>query len=331
MIMRIGPYQLDNNLILAPMAGITDRPFRELCKQFGAGLAVSEMVSSDPALRHNRRTSLKTDHRGEAAPCSVQIVGTDPEQMAQAARFNEQRGAQIIDINMGCPAKKVCAVAAGSALLKNESLVKEILETVVAAVSIPVTLKIRTGWDTKNRNASRIALIAENAGIAALAVHGRTRACGFSGTAEYETIRQIKRLVSIPVIANGDIDSPEKAKFVLQSTDADAIMVGRAAQGRPWLFSEIKHYLKYGTKPQSPTTAEIQFTLQNHLQNLYSFYGSETGVRIARKHIGWYFKYQGPIPAALKNQIYQTRQPARQLALVNSAFTFFKNSDRVAK
>lgn len=323
MIMRIGPYQLDNNLILAPMAGITDRPFRELCKQFGAGLAVSEMVSSNPALRHHRKTSLKTDHRGETAPCSVQIVGTDPEQMAQAARFNEQRGAQIIDINMGCPAKKVCAVAAGSALLKNESLVKAILETVVAAVSIPVTLKIRTGWDTKNRNAARIALIAENAGIAALAVHGRTRACGFSGIAEYETIRQIKRLVSIPVIANGDIDSPEKAKFVLRSTGADAIMVGRAAQGRPWLFSEIKHYLKYGTKLQSPTTAEIQFTLQNHLQNLYSFYGSETGVRIARKHIGWYFKYQGPIPAALKNQIYQTRQPARQLALVNSAFTFF--------
>ncbi len=328
--MQIGPHKLDNNLILAPMAGITDRPFRELCRHFGAGLAVSEMVASNPALRRHTRTLLKTNHSGEPLPRAVQILGTDPQQIANAARYNEQRGAQIIDINMGCPAKKVCAVAAGSALLKNEPLVKEILETVVAAVTVPVTLKIRTGWDKANRNAASIARIAENAGVAALTVHGRTRACGFSGEAEYETIRRIKQSVSMPVIANGDIDNPEKAKFVLQSTGADAIMIGRAAQGRPWLFREISHYLKYGKKLPSPTAAEIQSAIQNHLQNLYCFYGSESGVRIARKHIGWYLKHQGSIPPAIKHQIYQAQEPAQQLALVDSAFTFFY-SDRAAK
>ena len=270
-MMQIGPHHLSGNLILAPMASISDRPFRELCREHGAGMAVSEMVASNPALRRHRRTLLKTNHSGEKGPRTVQIVGADPRHMTDAARFNADQGAQIIDINMGCPAKKVCSVAAGSALLKNESLVKNILETVVAAVDIPVTLKIRTGWDRDNRNAANIARIAENAGIAALTIHGRTRACGFSGSAEYRTIARVKQMVAIPLIANGDIESPEKARAVLECSGADALMIGRAVRGRPWLFNEIQHYLHTGEHLPPPGIEQIRRIVHGHLQKLYAF------------------------------------------------------------
>ncbi len=324
--MKIGPYQLQNNLILAPMAGITDRPFRNLCKQFGAGLAISEMVASNPALRKHKRTLLKADHSGETGIRSVQILGTNPQQMAEAAEINAQRGAQIVDINMGCPAKKVCSVAAGSALLRDENLVKNILDSVVNAVNIPVTLKIRTGWDQQSRNAINIAQIAEQAGIAALTVHGRTRACAFKGEAEYDTIKQVKQAVSIPVIANGDIDSVEKAQFVLSYTGADAIMIGRAAQGRPWFFQEIEKYLHTGEHLIQADLCRTKTTLQQHLEELYLFYGSLNGVRIARKHIGWYFDQLGSLPPTFKSKIYQTDSPEIQLSLVNSAFDLFDNT-----
>jgi tRNA-dihydrouridine synthase B len=317
--MQIGPYQLENNLILAPMAGISDSPFRELCKQFGAGLAVSEMVASNPALRKHKRTLLKADHKGETGLRSVQILGTDPGQMADAARFNVQRGAQIIDINMGCPAKKVCSVAAGSALLRDEALVKKILDAVVNAVDIPVTLKIRTGWDLHSRNAVDIARIAEDSGVAALTLHGRTRACKFNGQAEYETIKKVKQSVSIPIIANGDIDSAEKAKYVLDTTGADAIMIGRAAQGNPWLFNQISHFLKTGKVLEKPTYSAIHSILLSHLEQLYSFYGNVSGVRIARKHIGWYFKHFGSISQDTKNIINQALVPSQQTMLVSAA------------
>jgi tRNA-dihydrouridine synthase B len=317
--MKIGPYQLENNLILAPMAGISDRPFRELCKQFGAGMAVSEMVASNPALRSHKRTLLKADHNGETGLRSVQILGTDPRQMADAAKLNAERGAQIIDINMGCPAKKVCSVAAGSALLKDEALVKKILDAVVNAVDIPVMLKMRTGWDLQNRNAVDIAKIAENSGIAALTLHGRTRACKFNGPAEYETIKKVKQSLRIPVIANGDIDSAQKAKYVLETTGADAIMIGRAAQGNPWLFTQINHFLKTGKNLEKPIDSVIQNTLLIHLEQLYSFYGNITGVRIARKHIGWYFKHFESITQATKNNINQASFPSQQITLVRAA------------
>lgn len=290
--MRIGPYQLQNNLVLAPMAGVTDRPFRQLCRQLGAGMAVSEMVSSNSLLWGSEKTKRRADHSGEREPKSVQIMGADPGMMAEAARHNAANGAQIIDINMGCPAKKVCNVAAGSALLQDETLVKQILEAVVGAVEVPVTLKIRTGWDTENRNGVRIARLAEASGIQALAVHGRTRACAYRGEAEYDTIAAIKQAVAIPVIANGDITSPEKAKFVLDKTGVDGIMVGRAAQGRPWIFREIDHYLKTGERLADPTVIEVRDILLGHLRNLYEFYGEYTGVRMARKHISWYSKGQ---------------------------------------
>jgi tRNA-dihydrouridine synthase B len=317
--MQIGPYKLDNNLILAPMAGISDRPFREICKQFGAGLAVSEMVASNPTLRLHDKTLLKGDHEGEMGLRSVQIVGTDPQHMADAARFNADRGAQIIDINMGCPAKKVCSVAAGSALLKNEKLVGDILEAVVAAVDVPVTLKIRTGWDLENRNAVTIANIAQNAGISALTIHGRTRACKFNGEAEYETIKKVKETVRIPVIANGDIDSPEKARFVLAETGADAIMIGRAACGSPWLFGQIGHFLRHGTQAEKPSLAVFRDTVVNHLEKLYIFYGNTIGVKIARKHIGWYFGPYALISQGIRNRINQASIPSQQMMLVNSA------------
>jgi tRNA-dihydrouridine synthase B len=317
--MQIGPYQLENNLILAPMAGISDRPFRELCKQFGAGLAVSEMMASNPALRKHRRTLLKADHNGETGLRSVQILGTDPEQMADAARFNAQSGAQIIDINMGCPAKKVCSVAAGSALLKDETRVKQILDAVVNAVDIPVTLKIRTGWDLHTRNAVEIARIAEESGIAALTLHGRTRACKFNGHAEYETIKKVKQSVSMPIIANGDIDSAEKAKYVLDTTGADAIMIGRAAQGNPWLFKQINYLFKTGKALEKPTDSAIYSTLLSHLEQLYSFYGNVSGVRIARKHIGWYFNAFPSISQATRNAINQASAPSQQIMLVRAA------------
>lgn len=324
--MKIGSYQLSNNLILAPMAGITDRPFRNLCKQFGAGLAISEMVASNPALRQHKRTLLKADHSGEIGLRSVQIVGTNPVDLAQAAVYNEQHGAQIIDINMGCPAKKVCSVAAGSALLRDEPLVSDILQQVVQAVQIPVTLKIRTGWDKDSRNAVTIAQLAEQSGIAALTVHGRTRACGFKGDAEYDTIKAVKAAVTIPVIANGDITTVEKAKYVLDYTSADAIMIGRAAQGRPWFFAEIQHYLQTGEQMVQADLAKIKNTLLQHLQELYLFYGALNGVRIARKHIGWYFSPLGSLPAAVKKNIYQTNSPEQQIFLVSSAFDLFDNS-----
>ena len=318
--MQIGSYSLTNNLILAPMAGITDRPFRELCKQFGAGLAVSEMVASNPALRHHKRTLLKSDHIGETGIRTVQILGTDPQQMAEAAQLNAQRGAQVIDINMGCPAKKVCSIAAGSALLRNEVLVKKILDAVVNAVDIPVTLKIRTGWDLENRNAVVIAQIAEQSGISALTLHGRTRACKFNGHAEYETIKKVKQTVGIPIIANGDIDSAEKAQFVLKKTGADGLMMGRAAQGNPWIFKQINHFLKTGKQLEKPQDRELQSTLQDHLEQLYSFYGNVSGVRIARKHIGWYLNHLNSISLETRNKINQAQCPNQQRELINSAF-----------
>ena len=319
--MQIGPHTLKNKLILAPMAGITDRPFRELCRQFGAGLAVSEMVASNPALQKHRRTLLKTDYNGETGLRSVQILGTNPVQMADAALLNQQRGAQIIDINMGCPAKKVCSVAAGSALLKNEDLVKRILEKVVNAVDIPVTLKIRTGWDKNNKNAVKIAQIAEQAGISALTIHGRTRACKFNGQAEYSTIKHVKQAVNIPIIANGDITSAEKARQVLELTGADAIMIGRAAQGKPWIFNEILQQLNDNKSYKKQSVKDIQLIINNHLELLYSFYGDLSGVRIARKHIGWYFDNLGSIPVTRKKEIYQVLNPSQQLAMVNSIFS----------
>ena len=288
--MHIGPYTLENNLFLAPMAGVTDRPFRLLCRRLGAGMAVSEMVSSNSLLWGSQKTLRRANHEGESDPRSVQIMGTDPAMMAEAAKINADRGAQIIDINMGCPAKKVCNVAAGSALLKNETLVGQILAAVVGAVDIPVTLKIRTGWDTANRNGVAIGRIAEQSGIQALAVHGRTRACMYKGDAEYDTMAAIKAAIHIPLIANGDISSPEKAKFVLDYTKADGVMVGRAAQGRPWIFREIQHYLQTGEHLPAPDVTEVRDILLEHLHNLYEFYGEFTGVRVARKHISWYSK-----------------------------------------
>jgi len=288
--MRIGTHVLRSNLFVAPMAGVTDRPFRRLCKRFGAGLAVSEMVASDPRLRATEKSRRRTDHRGETAPISVQIVGTDPEMMAEAARDQVEGGAQIIDINMGCPARKVCNQAAGSALLCDEPQVARILGAVVKAVDTPVTLKIRTGWAPESRNAVRVAKIAEESGVRLLAIHGRTRACGYAGSAEYETIREVKRTTRLPVVANGDITTAEEAKRVLDYTGADGLMIGRAAQGAPWLFREIEHYLATGRKPAPPTAAEIREVLVAHLEELYQFYGRETGVKVARKHIGWYAK-----------------------------------------
>jgi len=286
--LRIGPYTLPNSLILAPMAGVTDQPFRQLCKRMGAGLVVSEMVTSDVRLWNTRKSSLRMIHSGDPEPRSVQIAGGDPEMLSEAARRNVEMGAQIIDINMGCPAKKVCNKAAGSALLKDEQLVRDILQAVVAAVDVPVTLKIRTGWDRENKNGINVAKIAEDAGIVALAVHGRTRADLYMGEAEYETIAAIKQAVSIPVLANGDIDSPQKAKAVLAATGADGLLIGRAAQGRPWIFREIEHYLRTGEQLPAPGLAEVERILLEHLTALHAFYGDVMGVRIARKHVSWY-------------------------------------------
>ncbi len=272
-------------IFLAPMAGITDRPFRQLCRKMGAAQAISEMVTSKPELLNSLKTRTRLNHDGEKPPIAVQILGTEPDQMAEAARFNVLNGADIIDINMGCPAKKVCNVLAGSALLKNESLVKNILSSVVESVSVPVTLKIRTGWDTANKNALNIARIAQETGIQALTIHGRTRACGYQGEAEYETIKRVKQQVSIPIIANGDISSAEKALDVLQFTHADALMIGRAALPSPWIFSQINHYLATGTHINEPSLVVRAKIMLDLLSDLYAFYGDEHGVRIARKHI----------------------------------------------
>jgi tRNA-dihydrouridine synthase B len=288
--MQIGNHILKNNLVVAPMAGVTDRPFRQLCKKLGAGLAVSEMVTSNSLLYGSEKTRRRANHEGEVDPISVQIAGADPQMMAEAARYNVDNGAQIIDINMGCPAKKICNVMAGSALLKDEPLVSQILKAVVGAVNVPVTLKIRTGWDKNNRNAVNVARMAEDIGVQALAMHGRTRACLYMGDAEYDTIAAVKQAINIPLIANGDITTPEKAKYVLDYTGADAVMIGRAAQGRPWIFREIEHFLKTGAHLLPPTVEEIHTVMLEHINDLYGFYGDVAGMRVARKHISWYTK-----------------------------------------
>jgi tRNA-dihydrouridine synthase B len=286
--MRLGPHELPNNVFVAPMAGVTDRPFRQLCKSLGAGHAISEMAASNPRLWASEKTARRLDHAGERAPVAVQLAGADPAMLAEAARFNVDRGAQIIDINMGCPAKKVCAVASGSALLRDLALVQRILEAVAGAVGVPVTLKYRTGWDPDSRNAVEVAQLAQSCGIAALTLHGRTRACGFTGEAEYDTIRTVKQAVAIPVIANGDIDSPQKAREVLDYTGADGVMLGRAAQGRPWIFREVAHFLRTGERLPAPRVDEVRELLLVHLDDHYRFHGEAVGVRTARKHIIWY-------------------------------------------
>ena len=319
----IGPYTLPNPVVLAPMAGVTDLPFRRLCRQLGAGLVVGEMVSASVDTRNTRKSQLRMNHEGEPEPIAVQIVGGDPEIMAAGAVFNVQNGAQIIDINMGCPAKKVCNKAAGSALMKDEGLVREILQAVVAAVDVPVSLKIRTGWDPDHRNGPRIARIAEDAGIVSLAVHGRTRACGYGNTVEYDTIRTIKQSVGIPVFANGDITSAEKAVAVMQYTGADGVLIGRAAQGRPWIFREVAHYLATGEQLLPPSLAEVEQILLSHLQGLYEFYGEFLGVRIARKHTGWDLAQQGD--TGFRSRFNPLDSAAAQLAAVQA---FFKDAIR---
>src|SRR5687767_439575 len=317
--MRIGAYSLSNGLFAAPMAGITDRPFRRLARRYGAALAVSEMVSARPELRDSRKTRLRLDHAGEPGPVSVQIAGADPQMLADAARLNVSGGADIVDINMGCPAKKVCNAHAGSALLEDEALVGRILDAVVRAVEVPVTLKIRTGPAPERRNALRVARIAESAGVQMLAIHGRTRACMFEGRAEYDTIRQVKAAVRIPVIANGDIECAEDAKRVLEATGADGIMIGRAAQGRPWLFREIAHYLATGERLPPPAPREIRAVLTEHLEGLYSLYGSEHGARVARKHIGWTVRML-PGGEAFRSSVNRLQAAAAQCAAVNDYF-----------
>ncbi|WP_210404889.1 tRNA dihydrouridine synthase DusB [Hahella sp. CCB-MM4] len=318
-LMQIGPYPLRNNLILAPMAGVTDRPFRQLCRSLGAGLAVSEMMAANPDLRNTRKSKLRMDHSGEDAPIAVQIAGGDPEMLAAAARYNQQHGAQIIDINMGCPAKKVCNKAAGSALLRDEILVRDILTAVVKAVDVPVTLKIRTGWSPENRNGLTIAKMAEDCGIQSLAVHGRTRECKYFGHAEYDTIAEIKQSISIPVIANGDITSPLQAKKVLDYTQADGIMLGRAAQGRPWIFREIEHYLRTQQFLPEPSHQEIRLILVGHISDLHAFYGPVQGARIARKHVGWYLD-SARIGAEFKSQFNRIDDAQAQLDALESFF-----------
>jgi tRNA-dihydrouridine synthase B len=326
-LMRIGNHLLKNRLIVAPMAGVTDRPFRQLCKKLGAGMAVSEMVTSNSLLYGSAKTARRANHEGEVDPISVQIAGADPAMMAEAARHNVARGAQIIDINMGCPAKKVCNVMAGSALLQDEALVGRILDAVVKAVpDVPVTLKIRTGWDREHRNALNILKIAENAGVQALAMHGRTRACGYSGDAEYDTIRAVKAAARISVIANGDITTPEKARFVLEYTGADAVMIGRAAQGRPWIFREIEHYLTTGEHLPQPEVSEIHAVLLEHIHDLYGLYGDVTGVRVARKHISWYTR--GLVSSsAFRHTMNQLDSVAEQLTVVNEFFAQAARAD----
>ncbi|KVC82288.1 tRNA dihydrouridine synthase DusB [Burkholderia ubonensis] len=320
----IGSHVLRNNLFVAPMAGVTDRPFRQLCKRLGAGYAVSEMVASNAQLWKSAKTMRRANHEGEVEPIAVQIAGADPAMMAEAARYNVDNGAQIIDINMGCPAKKVCNVAAGSALLQNEPLVKQIVEAVVGAVgtgpdAVPVTLKIRTGWDREHKNAVTVARLAEAAGISMLTVHGRTRADLYRGEAEYETIAAVKAAVGIPVVANGDIMSPQKAKAVLDATGADALMIGRAAQGRPWLFREIDHFLQTGELLPPPLIDEIQQVMNEHLEDHYAFYGEFTGVRTARKHIGWYTRGLSGANG-FRHRMNTLDSTREQLAAVNAFF-----------
>lgn len=317
--MRIGPYQIAPRVVLAPMAGVTDKPFRLLCKRLGAGLCVSEMTTSDPRFWNTAKSRHRMDHVDEPAPISVQIAGTVPEVMAEAARHNVAHGAQIVDINMGCPAKKVCNAWAGSALMRDEALVGRILDAIVRAVDVPVTLKIRTGWAADAKNALRIARIAESAGIAALAIHGRTRDQQYTGTAEYDTIAEVKAALSIPVIANGDIDSPRKAAEVLAYTGCDAVMIGRAAQGRPWIFREVAHFLATGEELPPPSLAEVRDVLLGHLEALHAFYGELSGVRIARKHLGWYAKDR-PENAAFRAVVNAAETAEAQLRLTRDYF-----------
>jgi tRNA-dihydrouridine synthase B len=308
------------------MAGVTDRPFRMLCKKLGAGLAVSEMVTSNSLLYGSAKTLRRANHEGEVDPISVQIAGADPKMMAEAAKYNVDHGAQIIDINMGCPAKKICNVMAGSALLKDEPLVSQILKAVVAAVDVPVTLKIRTGWDKEHRNAVNVAKMAEDIGVQALAMHGRTRACAYTGDAEYDTIAAVKQAIKIPLIANGDITTPEKAKFVLDYTGADAVMIGRAAQGRPWIFREIEHYLATGAHMPAPEVTEIQTVMLEHLHDLYAFYGELTGMRVARKHISWYTKGLKD-SANFRHAMNQLQSIDEQLLAINEFFQHLQTQD----
>jgi len=328
-LLKIGPYQLKNKLILAPMAGVTDRPFRQLCRDYGAAMAVSEMVIADPSFWKTQKSKHRLDHTGEHKPISVQIAGAEPKMLATAAKLNQDMGAQIIDINMGCPAKKVCNKAAGSALMKDEALVASILECVVAAVDIPVTLKIRTGWDLENRNALAIARIAEQSGIQALAIHGRTRQCAYRGDAEYETIANVKQHINIPVLANGDITTPEKAAYVLNKTKADGLLIGRAAQGRPWIFDDINYYLEHGHKRPDRNQTEIKNILLNHLSQLHEFYGDIMGVRIARKHVAWYMKTQNNHQEFRKvfNKIESTKN---QFKVINDYFKQNTNQEEEA-
>lgn len=317
---HIGSYQLDGRLILAPMAGITDRPQRILCRRFGAALAVSEMVTSDTRLWKSNKSKHRLPHQDDLEPKAIQIAGTEPEQMANAAKANVALGAQIIDINMGCPAKKVCNKAAGSALMKDEKLVESILQAVVKAVNVPITLKMRTGWDSSNKNALTIAKIAEQSGIKAIAIHGRTRADLYNGEAEYDTIAEIKQQISLPIFANGDITSPEKARFVLNYTKADALLIGRAAQGNPWLFREINYFLETGHHYSSPTFAERKRVMLEHLTALHTLYGEAMGMRIARKHMGWYLSYL-PEGIVFKHQFNQLKSAQEQYTYIKNIFT----------
>ncbi len=317
--MNIGPYTLCNSVALAPMAGVTDLPFRKLCRSLGAGYVVGEMLSADPGLRNTRKSLLRSDHQGEDEPIAVQIAGSDPHWMAQAARYNVELGAQIIDINMGCPAKKVCKRMAGSALLEDLDLVGSILRSVVSAVDVPVTLKIRTGPDQQSRNGVEVAQLAQASGIAALAVHGRTRADRFRGQAEFRTTREICDAVSIPVFANGDITTPSQARSVLELTGADGLMIGRGAQGNPWIFREITHFLQFGTRLQPPTPAEVHHVLSAHLLALHDFYGPYQGLRVARKHIGWYLQGR-PGGLELRRQLMRVESAGQQLVLIDRYF-----------
>jgi len=317
--MYIGAFHISNPLALAPMVGVTDRFFRQLCRDLGAGYVVTEMLAANPALRESRTSRLRGDFQGEISPVAVQIAGSDPEWMADAAKYNVSRGAQIIDINMGCPAKKVCNKLAGSALLSDPEQVQRILDAVVQAVAVPVTLKIRTGPSPTNRNGLEIAQIAESAGIAALAVHGRTRSDRFRGEAEYDTIREICHAVSIPVFANGDIETPQKAQEVLFNTGADGLMIGRAAQGNPWIFREIRYFLETGEQLPPPAASEVLEVMQQHLHQLHRSYGEYHGVRVARKHIGWYLKNR-PDSAAARNQLMRAQSAAEQFSILNNYF-----------
>ena len=325
-MLHIGPFTLPNNLALAPMAGVTDLPFRLLCRRMGAGIAAGEMLTSDVRLWRTEKSLRRMDHNGEAEPRIVQIAGGDPEMRAEAARRNVDAGAQIIDINMGCPAKKVCNKAAGSALMKDEALVRSILEAVVKAVNVPVTLKMRTGWDLANRNAVAIARMAEDIGIQALAVHGRTRSCMYRGNAEYETIAAVKSAVAIPIFANGDIDSARKAKFVLEQTGADGVMIGRAAQGRPWIFREVEVFLTSGELIAEPPITEVRDIMLAHLRDLHAFYGEQAGVRVARKHIDWYAKGRARAHA-FRHAVMQAEDAQRQVERARAYFDALEHEE----